>query len=222
MKVAILDFCDTIVDFQTANAYALYTLEHLHMHSLLRWLLRRGFVRNYFRKHWMEEKRLLLYMLRGTGEESLFKTAKGYYNDMIKPHFQVPVVDEIKKLREQGYTLYLVSGGYSIYIRLFAEEYGFEKVISNDFMYDNGVFTGRLCDKDCMGEEKVRRINMILNKDDTEDSVSISDSISDLPILKWADRAIVVSKKSRRKWAEENGFDQMVLSEINSESESDI
>lgn len=222
MKVAILDFCDTIVDFQTANAYALYTLECLHMHPFLRWILRQGFSRRYFKKHWMDEKRLLLYMLRGTGEESLTKTAEGYYNEMIKPHFQRPVVDEIQRLHERGYDLYLVSGGYSIYIRFFAEEYGFERVISNDFMYYNGVFTGRLCDKDCMGVEKVRRINMVLNKDDTEDSVSISDSISDLPILKWADRAIVVSKDSRRKWPEENGFDQMVLSEIYSESGSNI
>ena len=82
------------------------------------------------------------------------------------------------------------------------------------YEYKNKKFTGRLCDIDCMGEEKVIRINAALRDEAIEDSVSISDSRSDLPILKWASRAIVVSKTAHRKWPDEYGFEQMVLSEF--------
>lgn len=213
MKLAILDFCDTIVDFQTANAYVNYTLDYFNIHSIYRKISRSGIAKRFFSKHWVLEKRLLLFMLRGLDKEMLDRAAEGYYIDLIKPHFQIPVINKILELRDQGYTLYLVSGGYTIYIQHFAKEFGFEKVISNDFAYKNESFTGRLCDNDCMGEEKVIRINTALKDATIEDSVSISDSRSDLPILKWASRAIVVSKTAHRKWPDEYGFEQMVLSE---------
>ena len=95
MKLAILDFCDTIVDFQTANAYVNYTLDHFDIHPIYRKIIHSSIAKRFFSKHWMLEKRFLLFMLRGLDKEMLDRAAKGYYKDLIKPHFQIPVINKI-------------------------------------------------------------------------------------------------------------------------------
>lgn len=123
----------------------------------------------------------------------------------------------IKKYKAEGYFVYIVSGGYKEYIDYYARDLGVNGVIANEFKYINrfgkSIFSGLLCSKDCMGIEKVNRLNQMFNHKDIDFSVSYSDSLSDLPLFKWTDKAILVSKFKERRCAKENGLDQIVLAE---------
>ena len=192
-KIALFDFCDTLVDFQTANAYVRYCIKH---HATLvvgfRYFFYRVLRRLKLLKYIGDEKIVLLSLLKGCTQDLMYQAAKEYYENMIKPRLVLPVISELEKYQKDKYRIVIVSGGYDIYISLFAKDFGIQQddVISNKLLFHKKIFTGRF-DVDCMGEEKVRKLNSRFDKDKCE-VVAYSDSESDMPMLKWADRAFLV------------------------------
>ena len=195
MKVTLFDFCDTLIGFQTADEYVLFTLGVLQRKPSTAY-----------------DKFQLLRLLKGLDRKFLEETAKDYYFQRIRPWVNKPIVEKLIDYEKRGYETYIVSGGYGIYISHFASEYNISGVISNDFLYIDDLFTGEIVEPDCMGGEKIRRLNLLFKDREIVESVSFSDSVSDLPLLKWANRGIVVSKVAHRDWAKNNGFEEILLS----------
>ena len=214
MKIAYFDFCDTIVNFQTADAYVSYTA---HQIGLKRWfdeVLEDARFKEFFDDHWRIKKELILMQLKGCNRNTLIEMARNFYSCQIMPQLNKPVVDMVDYYKQNNYEVYIVSSGYSIYIDFFASDHKVDRVIANDFLYDGkGLFTGKIIGEDCSGEEKINRIRDFVSPNVITDSISVSDSISDMPLLRYAKKSIVVSKKTYRKWPMENGFDQMVLAD---------
>ncbi|WP_026506105.1 HAD-IB family phosphatase [Butyrivibrio sp. NC3005] len=196
-KIALFDFCDTIVNFQTADNYVIYYAEMRYGENLRN--------KNY-------DKFQLLNCLKGEKKSDIEFFAERYYLEMIKPGLQTVVIDFIKKYQDTGYEIYIVSAGYSVYIDFFAKEFKVNGIIANDFLYQDEIFLGTISNRDCISEEKVQRLNEFFDKCEIEDSVSFSDSISDLPFLKWSNRGIVISKFRSREWIKKNGLEEIVLS----------
>ena len=214
MKIAIYDFCDTLVDFQTADCFVFYVLEHLGMRAWYNNLTQIDLLKKCINKSRLINKKIVLYQLKGIKVATLERLAEDYYNNIIKNHLQIPVVKQLEEYKTKGFKIYIVSAGYSIYLKHFAREYLVDELIANDFKYRNERFTGKMALQDCYGKEKCRRLEKEINGLNIEESVSISDCISDLPILKWADTGIVISKKQHRKWVHENGFEELVLADL--------
>lgn len=212
MKIAIFDFCDTIVNFQTADEYVIYACKKLGIELWFNKLLQDESVNAEYEKEWKKKKKMILSQLEGVERESLIDAARDYYIERIIPELNNRIIEDIHFLNEEGYEVIIVSSGYSIYIDYFAEEYGVKEVIANDFFYKGSVFSGRIIGEDCYGEEKVRRIEQeLLGREIISDSISYSDNISDIPILQFAKKGVVVSKATYREWPEKYGFEQIVL-----------
>ncbi len=216
-KVALFDFCETLVNFQTADAFVdfvrskennkrmifLEKIKKIHdgcrIANIVEYLL-------------MGEnsisKRLKLLQLRGFHKDRLLLYAKEYYESMIKKNNISLVVDQLKKLKEE-YRVYLVSGGYDIYLQFFVEDFKLDGMISTKIQFENGICTGRFEGIDCMRNNKVLLLNNYFPCR-PQNVIAFSDSKSDVPLLSWADKGVVVSKGKGQIWVGSYGFDELI------------
>ena len=220
-RIALFDFCETLVSFQTADAFVDYVesvaenrwmrrvalfhrlLRKTHLLSLLFRLFPKGSV----------NKRLVALRLRGIPEMDLDGYAEAYYVNKIRPCLISVVVDRLRALQAEGWRIVLVSGGYESYLVYFAREFHLlrEDVIATRLQFRKGRCTGRLEGKDCMFDYKIGYLEQRFKKEKTE-SVAFSDSESDLPLLHWADQGIVVERNTPevRHWGRKYGFSELL------------
>ncbi len=216
-KVALFDFCETLVDFQTADAYVDFVRRKIRSRRMLRLetvqktLNRVKFIKileKLFPGHSIN-KRIKLFQLKGLSKDVLVKCAEEYYSQKIKPHFIGEMIDVMKSLKADGYYVGLVSGGYGIYLQYFCKEYGLDFLISSNIEINNNVCTGRFDGLDCMNENKTYLLNRTFNKI-PDDSVAYSDSQTDIPFLQWAKKGVVVSREKTQKWSVNNNFEEII------------
>ena len=217
-KIAFFDFCETIVDFQTADAFVDFVRERTG-NSRMVWMNRCHTVLSKVKIIKIAEKltgyrhsinkQLKLLQLRGFEYTLLDNLAKEYYQKRLKPHFIDQLLSELLNKKEQGYEIVLVSGGYSIYLKYFAEEYCVNKVISSSIGFKRNICTGKFGSIDCLNENKVILLESIYDRQNLE-CIAYSDSITDLPLLTWVDEGYVVSRGRSQKWSYENKLNEIV------------
>ena len=226
-KLALFDFCETLVTFQTAGRFVEYVrtmagsrqMLRLEKMRLLSKKLRFTAVVNKLFPHFNFDKRLQLYQLKGFTKDALDVFAREYYLKFIEPNLIPELIDQVREKLKEGYTVSIVSGGYSIYLNYFAREYGITDIISSEIEFDvNQVCTGRLSGADCMYHYKIQKLNkhFIAGEIDLHESVAYSDSITDLPLLRWAGTGIVVSSGKSQTWAKEHGLAEIVFKKSSS------
>lgn len=217
-KVAFFDFCETLVDFQTAGAFVDFVREEIND--------RRVNFRNlcfvYLRKlriislidqktHWKYSlnKRLKLYQLKGLDIKLLEHLAERYYIEKIRVKFIPDVLNKLKELQVDGFSVGLVSGGYGIYLKYFVEEFGLQFCYSSNIGFSKGRCTGRMVGLDCMRENKIVIVSEKYSVPPAE-SQFYTDSKSDLPLLNWVKDGIVVSKGKHQKWIDNYNFKEII------------
>jgi HAD superfamily hydrolase (TIGR01490 family) len=224
-KLAFFDFCETLVSFQTADAFVDYVRKK-EGNSFMRFLdmilivLRKVRLIAVFNKFFPDAtlgKKIKLMQLRGFTCEKLSNLAAFYYREMIRPNLIKPVMAEMQGLSRQEYEICLVSAGYSIYLKYFAEEYHIKHIISTEIAFDRpgnrcrGTFSGR----DCVHVEKINRIKDYFEWQNVNyaESISYSDSITDLPMLLLAGKGVVVSRANSQSWRHKYKFKEIIWNE---------
>lgn len=215
-RVALFDFCETLANFQTADKYVHYTRERYHtplmrirfaVYLMMKRFRIVSFLSTKFPRSSIN-KRLILLQLRGLSKSLLDKSAREYYKDVVKPNLITSIVEEMLSLQTAGYEIVLVSGGYDIYLKYFAEEYGIDKVISSHIRFVGNICLGTIEGKDCLSEEKVSRLEESFPNRSEYYFVAYSDSASDIPLLNWADEAVVVRHSQNLAWP--HGFREII------------
>ena len=206
-KIVFLDFCDTVVDFQTADAFVNFCKKRttyrkfpyrfkifLHKTRLY------GLVDSFFKKDQLG-KMLDLLCFSGKERELIDKLAKEFYLEMIKPRFIQGVIEPVRKYIRDNYTVVIVSGGYDAYINYFASEFGIKYIVCNQFYYKKDIFKGKIKEHDCMGQEKISRIKLLAEQEglilDSDNTVCFSDSESDIPLFKLCKKRFCVLSKEK-------------------------
>ena len=118
------------------------------------------------------------------------------------------MLDHIKK----GDHVIVVSGGYDIYINYFADDYNINYVCATQIKFKNQVCTGLFKGNDCMYKQKVNAVNQYIKQKNIQYNKSIfyTDSISDIALMKWVDKGIVISKNKSQSWAKHYGFKEII------------
>ncbi len=206
-KIALFDFCGTIVDFQSGNPYVFYVLNELNSPVLnlknrirkIKLKLMRKINKNFL------DKNDILYLLKGINYDDLDRFALEYYIKIVRPRFYSKILNKIQKLKAEGYKIYIVSAGYEIYLKYFVQEYGLDGVIATKIKFDKdnnclGIFDG----KDCIKEEKPVYINKYLNSEiqDSKKVIGFTDSCTDIPMLKMCTERYVVTH-NKESWMED-------------------
>lgn len=217
-KIAIFDFCETLANFQTADPYVDYVRLHFRSKRMRFLETERSLaikskifaVIGIITRHKYPIYKLSkLYQLRGLSQVELEKYAERYYQDIIKPNLIPSMVEILRQKQQEGYKTFIVSGGYDIYLKFFAAEYNVDQVLSTRIGFRKNIATGIFHGIDCINENKVLLLDQILNRSELY-SEAYSDSITDLPLLKWANEGYVISHKNSQKWAKENNFQEII------------
>ena len=215
-KVALFDFCETIANFQTADNYVKYVQNHSNPTNtfirLLYKILNQSRILGVFRRLFPKrsiDKRFILRQLKGRTYEEMDKLAKEYYDAEIKPNLISPVVMKLLEFQKEGYEVIIVSGGYDIYLKYFAEAYNVKYVLSTSIEFRKGICTGFFHGKDCMFDNKIEYIKALVTGDYNK-WYAFSDSITDLPMLEIVGNPIVVSRGGLQNWADIRNIKQIV------------
>lgn len=213
---ALFDFCETVANYQTADPFVLYTQEHfgsrcsrsrLKAGSILRKRRVEIFLSRIFRGIQIR-KASLLRSLKGMPEATVKASAKAYYDAVVKPNLIPETVAELKKLQHDGWNIFIVSSGYDVYLRCFAEDFGIPEtnVVATKIRFRNGRCTGKFDGNDCRETEKVKAV-IDAGLSGIHPTIAFSDSRSDIPIMTWADEAVVVKEeKANDQFADYPGF----------------
>lgn len=202
MKVVLLDFCDSLVLGQTADGYVEYVVRsHGGLLRRVSLCLLKGLKANrLFPGRWY--KRTLLFHIRGITKNDLDIYA-AEYAEQVMSRVHRPVLECVFRLKENGYGVYLVSGGYKIYLEKISQKLGFDGVMGTEIEFDNSISTGYMAGKDCMGLQKIVRVREYFSTSvNWSDSYAVTDHVSDIPLLMLAGHRLVVDSGQDVCWAE--------------------
>lgn len=208
-KIALIDFCGTVADFQTLNPYLLYLLKVTKplVYKLLRHRLIEKIcdyvslkLRRLGYEGWLY-RQLLIKATSGISRETFEKAGHCYYECCVKHHLLGEPLRIIKSLAAQGYQIIIVSGGSDFYIRWFCRQYGIRHCITAKIAMKHAKSTGRIA-RECYGIDKIREIETYVAGHHINGiyELGMTDSSSDLAMLRLCRKKIVVSHGKKQSW----------------------
>lgn len=208
-RIALIDFCGTVVNFQTFDAFLNFIIMNeypqryriinnllfIYLFKLITRILRIFGWNGYLYKN------ILVSQLKGISIGQFQKYGEKFYRQRIKGNFIEQTINLIKELKTKDYRIIIVSGGSHFYIERFSEEFGINDIISAQIQFKKDKCTGVL-KTDCLGKNKVKLIKEYCYKNKINGifDVAVSDSVSDLPLLDLCRQKIVISHNSSQKW----------------------
>ena len=124
-------------------------------------------------------------------------------HEIVRP-FSVNIVNELKDSTGQALLekhssdeCLITSGTLSFIVKEIALLLGFNTFFGTEAEIKGGLYTGRVSGKPNFGEEKVRKIQAWLGNRKFSQTIAYSDSINDLPLLKFASQAVVLNPDIR-------------------------
>ena len=144
-------------------------------------------------------KEKFLKFIDGIKEKELSKLVKDFYHDKLKTILYKDALKMMKKLKKEGYDIYLISASPEFYVKEFYNIEEVDKIIGTRFDFTNGIFTRKMEGKNCKGEEKVKRLKELLESENIEvdfkESYMFSDSLSDKPLLDLVGKPYLINYK---------------------------
>ncbi|EKQ51160.1 MULTISPECIES: HAD-IB family hydrolase [unclassified Clostridium] len=146
-----------------------------------------------------EVKEKFLKFIDGIKEQDLAELVKNFYNDKLTSILYEDALKMMKKLKSEGYDIYLISASPEFYINEFYAIKEVDKIIGTRFTFKEGIFTRKMEGKNCKGEEKVRRLMEVIESEhievDFKESYMFSDSLSDKPLLDLVGKPYLINYK---------------------------
>ncbi|OCA96829.1 HAD family hydrolase [Clostridium beijerinckii] len=144
-------------------------------------------------------KETFLRFIDGIKEEELAELVKEFYDERLKNILYDDALKMMKKLKNEGYDIYLISASPEFYVNEFYNIKEVDKVIGTKFGFENGTFVRKIVGNNCKGEEKVRRLKEVLKDEkievDFKESYMFSDSLSDKPLLDLVGKPYLINYK---------------------------
>ena len=132
-------------------------------------------------------------------EEELAKLVKRFYHEKLSTILYEDALKMMRKLKSEGYEIYLISASPEFYINEFYNIEEVDKIIGTKFIFRDGIFTRKMEGCNCKGEEKVRRLMEVLKNENIEvdfkESYMFSDSLSDKPLLDLVGKPYLINYK---------------------------
>jgi HAD superfamily hydrolase (TIGR01490 family) len=224
MNLVIFDFCETLVNFQTADSFVDFILHQSGrkkrkfsklMLSVLHRLRLIVLINKLFPSFNLS-KRLCLYQLRGLPTLEMTGWNEAFVTEKIRPNLIPELMLKLKEHQQAGDYILLISGGYEDYLNVFAQQENIPSVMGTIIERKNNRLTGFFEKADCLNKEKVNRLNIWLStqKKQFDSTFVYSDSISDMPLFKYVDYPIVVSKNRSQLWVQEHKFSEIIYKHL--------
>lgn len=155
----------------------------------------------------LHAKSVSLSFLKGKTTEQLDELAHDFFTDVMSHKLLTEGQKELRRLRNEGYRIMIVSASADVYMRAFKDLLGVDDLMcTRTITGADGRFTGEV-ESNCRGEEKVRRLREWLQERAGEQPVlscGYGDSNGDVPMLRFLPKATLVdpSPSVRKKLPE--------------------
>lgn len=141
--------------------------------------------------------------IKNINEDKMKDLVKEFYSKRLSKILYKDAINTMKKLKKQGYKIYLISASPEIYLKELYNIIEVDKIIGTKLKTENGIYKGKIEGINCKGEEKVRRLKEVLEKEniqvDFKNSYMFSDSLSDLPLLELVGNPYLINFKKYHK-----------------------
>jgi HAD superfamily hydrolase (TIGR01490 family) len=198
--LAIFDFCETLIGFQTLDAFIEFVQENYPTNRSKK--IRRIFLplKNLRIMPNFIYRRVQIARLKGIQDAILDRLAHRFVNEKILPAENKSVAEKITFHQKQGDTVAIASGGLAIYIKMYAHKKAVSCVAATQLAFDkNGICLGKILGRDCMGHAKIPVLvatlgesGLSLSNFDLSGSSVYSDSMSDLPLFELVGNRFLV------------------------------
>ena len=199
-KLAIFDIDYTITKKETLMEFFKYAIKNDKRN--IRFLPRAIFCGSMYKLKIYDERKVkekFLKFIDGIKEKDLEILVKNFYNSKLKTILYEDALNMIKKLKNEGYDIYLISASPEFYVNEFYNIKEVDKIIGTRFSFVNGIFLRTMEGDNCKGEEKVRRLKEFLKEEkievDFKESYMFSDSLSDKPLLDLVGKPYLINYK---------------------------
>jgi phosphatidylglycerophosphatase C len=147
---------------------------------------------------------LLRATLRGARRAALDDFARGFVRDKIATGCFHDALSTVRRHRDAGHHLVLMSASVDFYVPEFARQLGFDQAISTEVRWNGDLLDGTLTSANRRGEEKAHCLRALLAARPDDDTYAYGNSASDLPHLRLVRRGMLVngSVAARRAAAE--------------------
>lgn len=146
---------------------------------------------------------LLRRTLRGTSRAELTTLAEEFVRDTIAHRCFREALLTVRRHREAGHYLVLMSASVDFYVPEFGRQLGFDHVISTGVRFDGDILEGTLTTANRRGEEKARCFEALVAERGDTDTFAYGNSDSDLPHLKLARHGVLVNGNAAARRAAE-------------------
>ncbi|EES47817.1 HAD-IB family hydrolase [Clostridium botulinum] len=199
-KIAIFDIDYTITKKETLMEFFKYYIKKDI--RAIRFLPRAIYCGGMYLLKFYDEKMVkekFLKFIDGISEEELDKIVESFYTEKLSNLLYSDAMDMMKKLKAEGYDIYLISASPEFYINKFYSVKEVDRVIGTKFKFSDGKFLRQMDGINCKGEEKVRRLKEVLKEEkievDFKESYMFSDSLSDKPLLDLVGKPYLINYK---------------------------
>jgi len=150
-----------------------------------------------------KSKEAFIKFISGIDEKEMKLTVKDFYEKRLSKILYKDAIDTIKKLKSEGYKIYLISASPEIYLEEFYNIKEVDMVIGTKIKVEKGKYKNSIEGKNNKGEEKVKRLMEVLQKQgievDFKNSFMFSDSLADLPLFNLVGNPYLINYKNKHK-----------------------
>jgi phosphatidylglycerophosphatase C len=144
---------------------------------------------------------LLRRTLRGTRRAELAALAESFVRDTIERRCFAEALAAVRRHRDAGHHLVLMSASVDFYVPEFGRQLGFDQVISTGVRFDGDRLEGTLTTPNRRGEEKARCFEALVAERNDAETFAYGNSASDLPHLRLARHGVLVNGSSAARRA---------------------
>ncbi len=146
---------------------------------------------------WLKQ-RFLNAILGGVRRDEVDEFSRRFVDDLFVRGMRDSAISRLAEHQKAGDRVILVTASFDFYVRYLAQKLGIEEVIATGAEWKDEALTGKLAGQNCYGVEKLRRLDLALGDSRDEYFVTAySDHHSDMELMRWADKAVVVSPTSK-------------------------
>jgi len=136
---------------------------------------------------------LLQQTVRGTSRTELTALAAEFVRDTIEHRCFQDALAAIRRHRDAGHHLVLMSASVDFYVPEFGRQLGFDQIISTGVRWNGEFLDGTLTTANRRGEEKAICLRRLVSERQDDETFAYGNSDSDLPHLRLARHGLLVN-----------------------------
>lgn len=195
MKLAIFDMDGTLMPIDVGVVWVDFLARKSGADLSQELALSKKYLEDYYCGRFQVEPFMYFHMrlLSRFSRQNIDKLRERFIDEVVRPNITSAARSLVESMRESGYTLLMATGTQSYISGTVAQAFGIEHLLATRPVEDErGEFTGNFTGGFCYGIHKIDRLKDFISHrglplSSLSESVTYTDSITDLPLLQFVE-----------------------------------